>query len=125
MAAYVDHTFYADTYKGTAIAQSEFPGLALRASAVIDQVTFDRTAAVVTAGTDTSTIEKIKLAACAVADEFQKLDASGGAVQSERVGNVSVTYQSQLSEDARLTKAAKLYLWNTGLMYRGFTDDET
>jgi hypothetical protein len=119
MAAYADLTFYKATYLGTAIADAAYPRLALRASEKIDEMTFNRAAPVVTAATDTATIALIKNATCAVAEEIQRQDASGGAVQSERVGNVSVTYLSTLSEDARLLKAAKTYLGNTGLMYRG------
>jgi hypothetical protein len=119
MAAYADLSFYKATYLGTAIADANFPRLALRASEKLDELTFGRAAPVVTAATDTALITQIKFATCAVAEEIQKLEASGGAVQSERVGNVSVTYLSALSEDARLLKAAKTYLGNTGLMYRG------
>ena len=57
MAAYADYEFYVTTYQGAAIAQADFPLLALRASEVVDQVTFDRAAAVVTADTDAATVE--------------------------------------------------------------------
>ncbi len=124
MAAYTDYAFYTGTYKGAAIAQPDFDRLALRASEKIDEVTFSRAAAVVDAGTDQVTIAKIQKAACAIAEEIQKLETSGGAVQSETVGRTSVTYLSKLSEDARLTKIAKHYLWDTDLMYRGFNADE-
>ena len=128
MAVYVDYDFYTTQFYGTAIAQADFSRLALRASAVIDQVTFGRTAAVITADEDDATIEKIKLATCAVAEEYQRLDkvGGGGEIQSERVGQHSVTYATgaATSDRAKLADAAKLYLWDTDLMYRGFTDDE-
>lgn len=124
MAAYADYEFYQGTYKGTAIAQSDFDRLAIPASAVIDQITFSRAAPVVEAAADATTIEKIGFATCAVAEEMQKLEASGGAVSSERLGNYQATYLSQLSEDARLARAAKRYLGNTGLMYRGLDESE-
>lgn len=124
MAAYVDFAFYSGTYSGTAIVQTDFPRLAMRASAVIDQVTFGRAAPIMTNATDAATIEKIKLATCVVAEEIQKLEESGGAVQSETVGRHSVTYVDQRSDNARLTGAAKLYIGMTGLMYPGFTEDE-
>lgn len=129
MAVYTDYTYYTGTYKGTAIAQSDFDRLAVRASAVIDQVTFNRAAAVVSAATDTTTIDKIKLAACAVAEELQDQDQSGvDGLTSERLGNYAVTYgansKAALSNEAKQARAAKLYLWSTGLMFPGFTDDE-
>lgn len=124
MAAYADFTFYSGTYKGAAIASADFPRLALRASEAIDQMTFDRTAAVVAASTDTATIAKVQMAVCAVAEQIQALEGSGGAVSSEHVGNYSVAYISQLSEDARLKKIAKRYLASTFLMYPSFNDGE-
>jgi hypothetical protein len=124
MAAYTDYTFYNQTYRGVAITQDAFPRLAMRASEVIDALTFDRTAAVITANTDTATIEKVKMATCAVAEQMLSLENSGGAVSSEHVGNYSVNYITQLSEDARLKKAAKRYLSRTFLMFPGFNSDE-
>jgi hypothetical protein len=44
MANYADYTFYTDDYLGTAIAEADFPALALRATAVIDAITFGRAA---------------------------------------------------------------------------------
>ncbi len=125
MTTYTDFDFYEDTYLGNAIAEADFPRLALNASAVIDLLTFNRAAAIVTAGTETDTIEKIELATCAVADVLKKIEDSGGqVVQSESVGRASVTYANPVSQDAQAFSAAKLYLWPTGLMYRGFTADE-
>ena len=122
--AYADYTFYTASYLGDAIAQANFARLALRASSVIDQVTYDRAAGIVTAGTDTTTINKIKMATCAVAETVQRLEASGGAVTSERIGSHSVSYAAAKSERAQIVEAAKPYLWNTGLMYQGFAEGE-
>jgi len=123
MAAYADFTFYVEEYRGSAISAADFPRLAMRASVVIDQVTFGRAAAVVTVDEDADTIELIRRATCAVAEEMQKADA-GGVVQSERVGQHSVTYAvSTVSDERRQAKAAKLYLAATGLMYRGLDAD--
>lgn len=124
MAVYADFVYYTETYRGTAIAQSDFERLAQRASERIDRLTFSRAAAVVEANAEANTIGLIKMATCAVAEEIQKLEASGGAVQAERVGNLSVTYLNQKSEAARLADAASLYLWPTGLMFRGLLAEE-
>jgi hypothetical protein len=120
MAAYATYSDYTSTYLGAAIASADFARLALRASEFLDQATFDRAAS----ETDTAIVAKLKMATCAVAEEIQKLEASGGAIVSETIGRHSVTYQAPGTEDERLTKAAKRYLGSTGLMYRGFTDDE-
>jgi hypothetical protein len=130
MTAYADQTYYANTYLGTVIASADFARLALRASAIIDQLSFDRAAAIVAAATDTATIAKIKNAVCAVAEEIQAVDAAGGmdGIQSESIGSNSVTYAANASArrttKQRYSEAAALYLGNTGLMFRGFADDE-
>jgi hypothetical protein len=126
MAAYVDFTYYTGTYGGTAIASTDFTRLANRATVAIDLVTFAQAAAVITAATDTATIDKIKMATCAVAEEYQRLDVVNGGskeIASEKVGTYSVTYVAG-ADDAKsmmgkLADAARLYLWNTGLMYGG------
>jgi hypothetical protein len=127
MAAYVTYNYYAATYKGAAIAQSDFDRLALRASALIDQMTFARAASIVAADEDDDTIDKIKMATCAVAEEIQAIsEQGGGAVMSERVGNVSVTYadtsRKSMSDAARYADAARVYLAPTDLLYRGVYD---
>jgi hypothetical protein len=126
--AYVDYDYYTDTYLGTDIAEDDFDQLALRASAVIDQITFNRAGPVVTAGTDTDTIDLIQMAACAVAEELQtqSSESANGVIQSESVGRHSVTYAqgSVQSKRMRQSEAAQLYLGSTGLMFRGFTADE-
>ena len=124
MTSTCDYAFYTGTFHGNAITQPDFLRLATRAGEVIDQLTFSRIEAVLTADTDTATIDLIKMASCAVAEEIQKLEQSGGPVSAESVGNYSVSYLSRLSEDARYLKAARRYLWNTGLMYAGFNEDE-
>lgn len=127
--AYVTYTYYTTTYLGSAIASADFPRLALRASAYIDQVTFNRTAAIVAAGTDTATIDSIKMATCAVAEEVQRQEASpDDAIQSESVGANSVTYAATsaklMTNEAKREKEAAVYLSGTGLMFKGFAAGE-
>lgn len=126
MAAYADFAFYTTDYLGTAIAEADFPQLALRASAVIDQLTYNRAAS----ETDEATIEKIQMANCAVAEEMQITVAQGGedAIASESVGSHSVSYAEnstkRLTNDQRYYNAAYLYLSSTGLMFPGFMAGE-
>jgi hypothetical protein len=130
MTVYTDYTYYSGTFLGTAIASADFARLALRASEIIDQITFNRTAAIVLAATDTATIDLIKMATCAVAETYQtnEADGSGGGIKSESIGSNSVTYvdgaKATLSDMVRLSRAAVLYLDSTGLMYRGFASGE-
>lgn len=126
MPAYADYTFYADTYLGEAIPEASFPRLALRASAIIDQLTFGRSIL----EEDVDTIEQIKNAVCAVAEEIYTAEQNNGAdgIQSESVGSHSVTYAEnstqRLTNHQRYANAASLYLGSTGLLYAGFASGE-
>jgi len=128
MSAYVDWTYYSTTYLGTAIAQADFDTLALRASSIIDMLTFNRVAEIFEDDEDAETITKIKFATCAVAEELQNQITTPAGIESERVGNYSVTYaptsEMQLSNHQKLSVAAKIHLGNTGLMLAGFATGE-
>jgi hypothetical protein len=121
---YVNFTYYTDTYLGTAIASPDFARLALRASAQIDRLTFNR------AASDTDNTDAIKMACCAVAEEIQATEASGGVdgIQAESIGQNSVTYTAnsskQLSSTDKYMQSAALYLGSTGLMFPGFMTGE-
>ena len=146
MAVYCDYTYYSVTYLGTAIAPADFPRLEMRAQAIIDQLTYGRAAyemgdgitppnpdvdqinpidTQIPTAPDPATQDLIKMAVCAVADEFQRLDRASGnqEIASEHVGNNSVSYVANktqmLSDDAKFKRAAKLYLGATGLMRQG------
>ncbi len=124
--AYCDYTYYTGTYLGNQIASGDFARLALRASAVIDQLTFGRAAI----QTDPDIVDEIKMATCAVAEEYQAIEQDGSVdgIASESVGSVSVSYtessSKRLTKDDRLAAAAKTYLGSSGLMFSGFADGE-
>lgn len=122
MAPYADYTYYTTEYLGTAIAEADFPVLALRASAQIDAMTFGR------AATDTENTEAIQNAMCAVAEELQRQQTQPDAISSESQGQYSVSYaansSAMKSNQTKLENAAKLYLGNTGLMFGGFYSGE-
>jgi len=122
--AYADYTYYVTSFLGSAIAESDFPALALRASAYIDQITFNR------AATDTENTAAIKNAMCAIAEELQRQDQTDGVdgITSESVGSHSVTYANNSSRArsnvTKLQDVAKVWLANTYLMFAGFNTDE-
>ncbi len=130
MAAYADYTFYSTTFLGTAIASADFARLALKATAVIDAITFNRAAVIIDADTPESTVLAIQNAVCAVAEEIQAEELAGNidGVQSESAGSRSVSYnknaRAMLSNEQKQANAARLYLANTGLMFSGFADGE-
>lgn len=122
--AYTDFTYYSTSFLGTAIAESDFPRLALEASAVIDRITFGR------AATDTENTTAIKNAMCAVAEELLNQRNTGGAdgIASESQGQYSVSYLANSSRSKtnleKLSNAARLWLDGTFLMFAGFADGE-
>jgi hypothetical protein len=122
--AYATYSYYSTTYLGTSIASADFSRLALRASAWIDRLTFQR------AADDTTYTDEIKMATCAVAEEIQTVEAGGNAdgIQSEAIGQNSVTYATsstkQLTAGEKYLQAAALYLGSTGLMFPGFASGE-
>jgi hypothetical protein len=122
MAAYCDYTYYTTTYLGTAITSAAFPALALRASAIIDQLTFQQAVD----QTDEDIVDLIKMATCAVAEQMKVVNDSGdvGGIKSESVGSHSVTYaennENMKSVMQKYTDTAATYLISTNLMYRGF-----
>lgn len=124
--AYADYLFYTTTFFGTAIAETDFPRLALRASTFIDRVTFARA----TDETDEDNINKIKLAMCAVAEELrnQDLNAGADAITSESQGQYSVSYATNSSRaqsnTTKLMSAAREWLDGTYLMFAGFNSGE-
>jgi len=124
--AYADYTYYINTFLGVAIAETDFPRLALQASAVIDRITFLRAAA----ETDVDNINAIKMAMCAVAEELQTQQANNSAdgVASESQGQYSVSYAANSnrtkSNIGKQTDVAKLWLEGTGLMFAGFNSGE-
>jgi hypothetical protein len=124
MAVYADYTFYVTEFFGTAIAESDFPRLALKASTVIDQLTFGR------AVTDTEYPTQIKNAMCAIAEELHSIENSDGSeyVTSESQGNYSVSYAQDAVEsrtyEQRYFDAARVWLAGTYLMFAGFNTGE-
>lgn len=122
--AYADFTYYSTSFLGIAIAEADFPRLAMEASAVIDRITFGR------AATDTENTTAIKNAMCAVAEELLNQRNAGGAdgIASESQGQYSVSYLANSSRSKtnleKLSNAARLWLDGTFLMFAGFSDGE-
>lgn len=112
---YADYAFYTNTYKGT-LGSEEYDRLAVRASAEINRLTFNRAASA--SGAD---LEAVKMAECAVADELYS-QAMGGEVTSESNDGVSRSYAMGSvvkSKTQRINAAAETWLANTNLMFAG------
>ena len=116
---YADFDFYKDVFMGNTITQeSEFKRLERKAAAFVDEMTLKRIK---------EPNDSIKMAVCEVAEIEQREQKENNEDQivSETVGPHSVSYakKNKSVADYRKEKAAavRLYLANTGLLYRGIS----
>lgn len=122
MTVYADYAYYTGTFHGSAVTEADFSGLAIKASAFIDRLTFIRLRSAETIP------DEAKMAVCAVAERIQTAEKSGAlstnaAMKSENNDGYSISYndlsliRAQLYADYE--EAALPYLYGTGLMYAG------
>jgi len=126
MAAFADYTYYLDTYGGTIIPAEAFEKAMRDASREVNRYTLERAEAVLAANSDLSLIEKIKFAACAVAEviyQYGNQIMGRRDIASESVGDHSVSYlsadQLRANEVHAITETIEGYLGLTGLMFLG------
>ena len=126
MAAFADYTYYLDTYGGSVIPAEAFEKAMRDASREVNRYTLERAEAVLAANTDLSLIEKIKFAACAVAEVIYQYGNQLMArrdIASESVGDHSVSYlstdQLRANEVHAISETIEGYLGLTGLMFLG------
>ena len=120
MSMYASYQDYVERFGGRAIPdEAEFNRLALRAGPVLDRLTGGRAAKY------QDREGKLALACCAVTEklyeqEERRRDRSGSLV-SEKVGDWQVTYRTggRAELNAELAALAEMYLFGTGLLYRG------
>lgn len=130
--AYVDYTYYTETFGSATIPESDFNKYERRARVSLDNFTFDRIKNDETLIDDTvrdCMCEMMEKAFNAEQENDMTNDGTGKLVASETTDNHSVTYaisdlQKNEIDQSRITKIklyniAKDYLWNTGLLYRG------
>ena len=114
--SYADYEFYTKEYHGSKASEDLFENLSIRASKVVDKVTFDRA--------DDS--RDVKLATCAVVDVIVMFEEREG-IAAETTGNHTVSYGSSSQSNSRsgdtslmkrMVDAAREYLPDE-LLYRG------
>ena len=122
MIMYAGYQDYIERFGGRAIAdEADFNRLALRAGPVLDRLTCGRAAKY------QDREGKLALACCAVTEklyeqeERKRCKTGSEDVVSERVGDWQVRYRTagRAELNAELAALAELYLFGTGLLYRG------
>lgn len=120
MTVYADIDYYTGTYREDAapLIPYELYGIyARKASADIDQYTFGNIG--------DNIPEAVQLCCCELAEALYNIDSSAapGGVSSEKVGDVTVNYESGELRRQNLPKTIKsiIYSWlaDTGLLHRG------
>lgn len=120
MTVYADNDFYTNEYlcdKKAVISAAYFPFYARKASSYINQYTFDNIGENIP--------ECVRLCCCELAEALFTIDNSPSAsgLTSERVGDLSVTYESSEVRRKSLPETIKgiVYSWlaDSGLLYRG------
>ncbi len=116
MMIYADYDYYLNTYGGTKIDDEDM----FRRIADIASSEMALYAPGITEATDA-----VKKCCCEIADVICSYEASMGSarIQSEKVGNYSVTYASSSSMNVQRNEDIQSIiirrLMNTGMMYRG------
>ena len=97
-----DYNFYTDVYYGNQIPEADFPRLTARASAFLDGLSCDLSAA---------PEESFKMAVCSMAEAWQT-NEQGGDVVHQTIGSWSKTFADSKpkTSEQRLIEAAQLYL---------------
>lgn len=125
--AYVDYDYYKNEFYGTAIAEADFPGLAVRASAMVDYYTSGQ--ARTATGDDLTAVKNATCALAEVVQDENRLNTAtftadrSSQVQSETVGSWSRSYGSAAATSTdlemisgRRKDAVLLYLGGTGML---------
>lgn len=127
---YADFAFYTTVYYGDQLTEETFQKYATRASDYIDYLTWKK------AQSYDDTDNTVKKCCCALADQFQSIDAlkaaanakvtADGIIASESVGSHSRSFKTGVdvaqdiaAEEAKIAAIARQYLLPTGLLYRG------
>lgn len=111
--SFITYEFYTNKYGGDLIPSNKFKRISIKATAYINAITFNRI-------DENSISENIRLAVCEVAESIYSVEKNGGIKSSETVGKHSVSYKTEdINTNKELYNIAKLYLANTGLLYRG------
>lgn len=112
-----DYRFYVDSYGGNEISEEAWIRLSQRSERWLKHFTFDR---IPDEWNGQEWENQAKSAVCQMAEIIQAEEKRSGKT-SENTDGYSVSYDTSITENARLYKVAYVYLGNTGMM--DFGDD--
>lgn len=123
VSPYADYDFYHNTYHGIEVSEDNFTRLEARAEEELDAMTSYRIP-----GMDEKFMTErmalgIRKAVCAMVEVIASGEAVGAGIgiSSESNDGYSVSYSQNVQKEIsnRLSSAARKYLADTGLLYRG------
>lgn len=122
---YTDYDFYRTHYAGNAIPIDVFAEFSMRASERIACDTRARATQILQSEANAELKEAISRCTCAIADilyaQHSRAKATQNGLASESLGNWSRTYRAddKFAVNLLIHTAEKLYLSESGLLYRG------
>jgi hypothetical protein len=110
----LDYEYYAKTYGGEAIPECAFLRMAQKAAAFLNSLTLNRASKI-----ESDTLKK---AACALAELYYQEECRGGRLSEDNDG-YRIAWEGSEAFNKRLIDTATAYLANSGLLYRGMSQD--
>lgn len=121
--SYATYDYYTQEYGGATLTAAEWPKYAKRASAEVDHVTFGRLQRM----TEEQITDAVRDAVCEVAEKLHRFETMKGRdLASENNDGYVVSFRSAGTQNMRLNEVRmtiRTYLANTGLMYRGWSEE--
>ncbi len=109
-----DYVFYRDAYGGALLGEEDFTRLCRRAGERLSADTFGRCE---TAGAEVR--GRIDLCLCAMAEALAEGERGQDRLTAESLGSWSRSYRAAGGSGDGAARAERLYLADTGLLYRG------
>lgn len=120
MTAWADYPYYTDEYlagRTPTVSEADFRSYAVSATAYAKRITGDSI-------DDGAVPDDARCAVCAIAEVLCTHDAASTGVSSEKVGDMSVTYESAAARDAAMMSAINgiARTWLSPWLYLGVRD---
>lgn len=110
-----DYEFYRNVYRKGKLTEEDFQQLAAKAWAYLEALTMGRVNMTLPPPAE----KKVKLACCAVVDEYAIQERGGEVASADNDGYRETYVHSGRTANQKLYDAAVLHLATTGLLYAG------